>query len=49
MLLKGFPDKCNALKSLRNGALVMSPSAGWDTEREEHAKPLISEGLLDGG
>ncbi|GLU15068.1 hypothetical protein SLE2022_315950 [Rubroshorea leprosula] len=43
MLLKGFPDKCNALKSLRNGALVMSSSAGWDTEREEHAKPLISE------
>ncbi|GLT59710.1 hypothetical protein SLA2020_325150 [Shorea laevis] len=43
MLLKGFPNECNGLKSLRNGALVMSSSARWDTEWEEHAKPLISE------
>ncbi|GLU15078.1 hypothetical protein SLE2022_316050 [Rubroshorea leprosula] len=43
MLFKGFPDECNALLSLRNGALETSSSARWDTEWEEHAKPLISE------
>ncbi|GKV45358.1 hypothetical protein SLEP1_g52453 [Rubroshorea leprosula] len=43
MLFRGFPDECNALKSLRNGALETSSSARWDTEWEEHAKPLISE------
>ncbi|GLT71220.1 hypothetical protein SLA2020_432540 [Shorea laevis] len=43
MLFKGFPDECNALKSLRNGALETSSSARWDTEWEEHAKPLVSE------
>ncbi|GLU17996.1 hypothetical protein SLE2022_343200 [Rubroshorea leprosula] len=43
MLFKGFPDECGALKSLRNGALEMSSSARWDTEWEEHAKPLISK------
>ncbi|GFZ12353.1 UDP-Glycosyltransferase superfamily protein [Actinidia rufa] len=43
MLLKGFPDECNALNSLRNGALEMGSSARWATEWEENAKPLISE------
>ena len=43
MLFKGFPDECNALNSLRNGALEMGSSARWATEWEENAKPLISE------
>ncbi|XP_057980369.1 UDP-glycosyltransferase TURAN isoform X2 [Malania oleifera] len=43
MLLKGFPDECDALKVLRNGALKMGSSARWASEWEEHAKPLISE------
>lgn len=43
MLFKGFPDECNALKSLRNGALEMGSSARWATEWEKNAKPLISE------
>ncbi|KAJ9159770.1 hypothetical protein P3X46_025247 [Hevea brasiliensis] len=42
MLFKGFPDECNALKSLRNGALEMG-SSRWATEWEENAKPLILE------
>ncbi|PSR84628.1 UDP-glycosyltransferase [Actinidia chinensis var. chinensis] len=43
MLFKGFPDECNALDSLRNGALEMGSSTKWATEWEENAKPLISE------
>jgi beta-1,4-mannosyltransferase len=43
MLFKGFPDDCNALKSLKNGALEMGSSARWATEWEENAKPLITE------
>ncbi|THF96166.1 hypothetical protein TEA_001556 [Camellia sinensis var. sinensis] len=43
MLFKGFPDECNALKSLRDGALEMGSSARWATEWEKNAKPLISE------
>ncbi|KAG5545930.1 hypothetical protein RHGRI_018182 [Rhododendron griersonianum] len=46
MLFKGFPDNCNALKSLRNGALEMGSSARWATEWEENAKPLITEASL---
>ncbi|KAJ6752020.1 hypothetical protein OIU85_002441 [Salix viminalis] len=42
MLFKGFPEECDALKLLRNGALEMG-SSRWATEWEEHAKPLISE------
>ncbi|XP_052179272.1 UDP-glycosyltransferase TURAN [Diospyros lotus] len=42
MLFKGFPNECNALKSLRNGALEMGSSARWAIEWEENAKPLIS-------
>ncbi|XP_022750918.1 UDP-glycosyltransferase TURAN isoform X3 [Durio zibethinus] len=43
MLFRGFPDECDYLKSLKNGALEMGSSARWDSEWEEHAKPLISE------
>ncbi|KAA8524092.1 hypothetical protein F0562_010477 [Nyssa sinensis] len=43
MLFKGFPDECDALKSLRNGALEIGSSARWATEWEENAKPLIFE------
>ncbi|XP_002532170.2 UDP-glycosyltransferase TURAN isoform X1 [Ricinus communis] len=42
MLFKGYPDECNALKLLRNGALEKS-SSRWATEWEAHAKPLITE------
>ncbi|KAK4594577.1 hypothetical protein RGQ29_018313 [Quercus rubra] len=45
MLFKGFPDGCDALKSLRNGTLEMGSSARWATEWEEHAKPLVSKVL----
>ncbi|KAL2938888.1 UDP-glycosyltransferase TURAN [Bienertia sinuspersici] len=40
-LFKGFPNECNMLASLRNGALETSSSASWMTEWEEHAKPLV--------
>ncbi|PPD99230.1 hypothetical protein GOBAR_DD03757 [Gossypium barbadense] len=43
MLFRGFPKECDALKSLKNGALETGSSARWATEWEEHAKPLISE------
>lgn len=45
-LFKGFPDACDALKLLRNGALEMGSSARWDVEWEANAKPLISEVIL---
>ncbi|XP_074588217.1 UDP-glycosyltransferase TURAN [Curcuma longa] len=43
MLFKGFPDKCESLKSLKDGALATSSSSKWSTEWETHAMPLISE------
>ncbi|MFQ6630481.1 hypothetical protein Gotur_008662 [Gossypium turneri] len=43
MLFRGFPNKCDALKSLKSGALETGSSARWAAEWEEHAKPLISE------
>ncbi|KAM1792011.1 UDP-glycosyltransferase TURAN-like isoform X1 [Malus sylvestris] len=43
MLFKGFPDACDSLKVLRNGALEMASSGRWATEWEEHAKALILE------
>lgn len=46
MLFKGFPDACDSLKGLRNGALEMSSSRRWATEWEEHAKALILEASL---
>ncbi|KAI3924630.1 hypothetical protein MKX01_009500 [Papaver californicum] len=46
MLFKGFPDGCEAMKSLRNGVLERGSSARWANEWEEHAKPLLSELLM---
>ncbi|RYR68915.1 hypothetical protein Ahy_A03g015420 isoform D [Arachis hypogaea] len=46
MLFKGFPDECDALKILKNGALETSSSTRWATEWEEHAKPLINKARL---
>ncbi|RZC94544.1 hypothetical protein C5167_026275 [Papaver somniferum] len=46
MFFKGFPDGCDAMKSLRNGVLVRGSSARWANEWEEHAKPLLSEVIL---
>lgn len=43
MLLKGFPDDCDALKLLRDGAQEKGASSRWATEWEEHAKPLLLE------
>ncbi|KAL5988240.1 hypothetical protein ACLOJK_036003 [Asimina triloba] len=43
MLFKGFPDQCDSLKSLRDGALVTSSTSRWATEWEEHALPLVDE------
>ncbi|CAO2812846.1 unnamed protein product [Amaranthus hypochondriacus] len=43
MLFKGFPNECDVLSSLRNGALETRSSAAWATEWEEHAKPLVLE------
>ncbi|KAB2606934.1 chitobiosyldiphosphodolichol beta-mannosyltransferase-like [Pyrus ussuriensis x Pyrus communis] len=43
MLFKGFPNVCDSLKVLRNGALEMASSGRWATEWEEHAKALILE------
>ncbi|KAI3416854.1 Glyco_trans_4-like_N domain-containing protein [Psidium guajava] len=43
MLFKGFPDDCDALKSLRDGAQETGASSRWATEWEEHAKPLLLE------
>lgn len=45
MLFKGFPDKCDALISLRDGALAKGASARWSTEWEMHAWPLIRVGI----
>ncbi|XP_071725973.1 UDP-glycosyltransferase TURAN [Rutidosis leptorrhynchoides] len=48
MLFKGFPNECDALKTLRDGVLEMGLSARWATEWEANAKPLISK-VLSGG
>ncbi|CAN6467419.1 unnamed protein product [Victoria cruziana] len=42
MLFKGFPDNCDALISLKNGALETGSTAKWSTEWKEHAMPLIT-------
>ncbi|XP_031498799.1 UDP-glycosyltransferase TURAN isoform X1 [Nymphaea colorata] len=42
MLFKGFPDSCDALISLKNGALETGATAKWTTEWREHAMPLIT-------
>ncbi|KAJ3673666.1 hypothetical protein LUZ60_005658 [Juncus effusus] len=41
MLFKGFPEKCDALKLLRDGAL--SCSARWSSEWENNALSLINQ------
>ncbi|KAK9165350.1 hypothetical protein Scep_000541 [Stephania cephalantha] len=43
MLFKGFPDECDALKSLQRGAMETGSSSRWASEWEEHALPLISK------
>ncbi|KAJ0982153.1 hypothetical protein J5N97_010408 [Dioscorea zingiberensis] len=43
MLFKGFPDHCDALKSLRDGALATCSTSRWSTEWQTHASPLISQ------
>lgn len=43
MLFKGFPDRCESLKSIRDGALATSSSTRWSTEWETDALPLISK------
>lgn len=43
MLFRGFPDRCDALRILRNGALATGASAKWATEWEQNALPLIDQ------
>ncbi|KAM0937713.1 putative chitobiosyldiphosphodolichol beta-mannosyltransferase [Dioscorea sansibarensis] len=43
MLFKGFPDHCDALKSLRDGALATCSTSRWSTEWQTHALPLITQ------
>ncbi|KAB2626656.1 equilibrative nucleotide transporter 3-like [Pyrus ussuriensis x Pyrus communis] len=43
ILFKCFPDVCDSLKVLRNGALEMASSGRWATEWKEHGKALILE------
>ncbi|OEL16427.1 UDP-glycosyltransferase TURAN, partial [Dichanthelium oligosanthes] len=40
MLFKGFPEECNALKSLKEGAMDTASSSKWSTEWETNALPL---------
>uniref|UniRef100_A0A7N0U353 Chitobiosyldiphosphodolichol beta-mannosyltransferase n=2 Tax=Kalanchoe fedtschenkoi TaxID=63787 RepID=A0A7N0U353_KALFE len=42
MLFRGFPEESAALRSLKDGVLKAG-SSRWDSEWEEHAKPLISK------
>lgn len=43
MLFKGFPDKCEDLKALKDGAMAAASSSRWSDEWETHAFPLIQE------
>lgn len=43
MLFKGFPDKCDVLKELQDGALATGSSSRWSTEWESHAFTVIQE------
>lgn len=45
MLFKGFPENCDALKSLRDGASTQASAARWSIAWETHALPLIREVL----
>ncbi|KAF3432619.1 hypothetical protein FNV43_RR27359 [Rhamnella rubrinervis] len=42
---KGFPDACDSLELLRNGALETGSSARWTAEWEDNAQPLISKAI----
>ncbi|KAL8481466.1 hypothetical protein ACS0TY_027830 [Phlomoides rotata] len=43
MLLKGFPEKCDALNSMRSCLMERLSSERWATSWEQNAKPLIYE------
>ncbi|XP_020399251.2 beta-1,4-mannosyltransferase isoform X1 [Zea mays] len=43
MLFKGFPEECNALKSLKEGAMKSASSSKWSTEWETNALPLVDQ------
>ncbi|WVZ55701.1 hypothetical protein U9M48_006328 [Paspalum notatum var. saurae] len=43
MLFKGFPEECNTLKSLKQGAMNTASSSKWSTEWETNALPLVNQ------
>ncbi|KAH6837261.1 UDP-Glycosyltransferase superfamily protein [Perilla frutescens var. hirtella] len=43
MLFEGFPERCDALDSMRSSLLERVSSVRWATEWEENAKPLINK------
>jgi hypothetical protein len=43
MLFKGFPEECNALKSLKDGALSTGSSSKWSTEWATYALPVVNQ------
>ncbi|CAH8273452.1 unnamed protein product [Arabidopsis lyrata] len=43
ILFKGFPGNCDALMSLKVGAMETGSSGRWATEWEDCAKPLITQ------
>ena len=43
MLFKGFPEECDALKSLKEGAMDTASSSKWSTEWETNALPLVNQ------
>ncbi|KAL2245540.1 UNVERIFIED_CONTAM: UDP-glycosyltransferase TURAN [Sesamum indicum] len=45
MLFEGFPERCDALKSMRSNLMERVSSVRWTTEWEENAKPLIYESM----
>ena len=43
MLFKGFPEECDALKSLKEGAMDTASTSKWSTEWETNALPLVNQ------
>ncbi|KAL1537646.1 chitobiosyldiphosphodolichol beta-mannosyltransferase [Salvia divinorum] len=43
MLFKGFPERCDGLRSMRSSLMERVSSVRWATEWEENALPLINE------
>jgi hypothetical protein len=43
MLFKGFPEECDTLKPLKDGALSTGSSSKWSTEWEACALPLVNQ------